>query len=51
MFRAVDVDWHYEGTYLEVQWFTGRIIGTPVLCTVSGTPVLCTTLLLDQLTL
>jgi hypothetical protein len=33
MFRAVDVDWYYEGTYLEVQWFTGRVIGTPVLCT------------------
>jgi len=33
VFRAVDVDWYYEGTYFEVLWFTRRILGTPVLCT------------------
>jgi len=33
VFRAVDVDWYYEGSYLDVHWFTRRILGTPVLCT------------------
>ena len=33
VFMAVDVDWCYEGTYLDAHWFTRRILGTPVLCT------------------